>query len=210
LVSILTANASSVPLDYIGSAPIAVTVAGPNSLNAALSPIIAKAVPSYVFEKINGGNVSLPLIAAAVYDASGDPAIMTATSSPYSLVNVSQTVGNFDTIAELNSGQGGYDSNGPISAGTVAQFPYPTQHGGFALELGNGTTTAFTTVVSLSTPLVQFTQTEFPQLAPAGLTVPASANSITLTCLFPSSPIVPPGLSSDPCPGTAPVNINLF
>lgn len=206
LVSILTASASSVPLDYAGSVPFTVIANGPNLLRVVLSPILAKAVPTYGFQQFNGSSASFPLVSATAYDATGDPIATSGTfpdGSPYSSIEVVQTVGLFETIAALNSGQGSYSVvAGPITPGNSTAYPL-AQHGGYVLELGTGTTNWFTTNVTLSTPLVQFTQTEFPQLPSAGVTVPASSNSLTLTCQFLWNPTTSGGLTSNPCPGTA-------
>jgi hypothetical protein len=206
LVSILTASASSVPLDYAGSVPFTVIANGPNLLRVVLSPILAKAVPTYTFQQFNGSSASFPLVSATAYDATGDPIATSGTfpnGSPYSSIGVAQTVGQFETIAALNSGQGSYTVvAGPITPGNSSTYPL-AEHGGYVLELGTGNTNWFTTNVTLSTPQVQFTQTEFPQLPSAGATVPASSNSITLTCQFLWNPTGPGGFTSNPCPGTA-------
>ena len=73
------------------------------------------------------------------------------------------------------------------------------------IEVGNGTTNAFVTTLALSTPQVQYTQAEFPQLPWPTLTVPASSASITLTCQF-----ITPTPTSDPCPGTAPATFAIY
>jgi hypothetical protein len=186
----------------------------PNMLRVALQPIVAKAVPSYAFQQFNGSGASYPLVSAsAVYDAVGDAIATSGTfplGAPYSQINVSQTAGTFDTIAALNSGQGSYQVlAGPIAAGSSTQFVL-AEHGGYALELGAGNTSWFTTTVTMSTPQVQFTQTEFPQLPTATITVPASSNSICLSCRFTASPTAPGGLATNPCTVTASATIGVF
>ena len=213
LISILTTGTGNVPLDYAGSVAFTVTAAGPNTLTVDLSAIVAKAVPSYAFAQFNGSTPSYPLVTlSAGYDAVGD-VLPTSGTFPdggiYSQINVSQTVGTFDTINALNSGNGSYlVAAGPIAAGSSTAFPL-SEHGGYVVELGNGTTSAFSTTVTFATPLVQFTQTEFPALPVATVSVPASSNALMLTCQFPSSPLAAGGLSSNPCPSAVPVTIGV-
>jgi hypothetical protein len=214
LVSILAVNALDVPLDYAGSVPFAVVANAPNMLRVALQPILAKAVPSYAFQQFNGSSAYYPLVSAsAVYDAVGDAIATSGTfplGAPYSQINISQTAGMFDTIAALNSGQGSYQVlAGPIAAGSSTQFVL-AEHGGYALELGTGNASWFTTTVTMSTPQVQFTQTEFPQLPTPTITVPASSNAICLSCRFTAGPITPGGLAANPCTSTASVTIGVF
>jgi hypothetical protein len=214
LISILTAYTGNLPLDYAGSVPFTVTAAGPNTLTVALSAIVAKAVPSYAFAPFNGSTPSYPLVTpSAAYDAAGD-VLPTFGTFPqggiYSQINVSQTAGTFDTINALDLGQGSYEiAAGPITAGNSTVFPL-SEHGGYVVELGDGTTNAFSSTVTFATPLVQFTQTEFPALPVATVSVPASSNAITLTCQFPGSPLAAGGLSSNPCPSAVPVTIGVL
>ena len=77
--------------------------------------------------------------------------------------------------------------------------------GQYLVQVGDGTTNAFTTTLTFATTGVSYSKTEFPQLTNASLTVPSASSALSLTCTFAT-----PTPTADPCPGTAPVNVNLF
>jgi hypothetical protein len=216
VVEVLTTNAANAPLDYSQPVNFTVTAAGPNTLGLALSPIIARAVPAYAFQQFNGSTGYYPLVSlSSVTDAAGD-AIANAgeypNGYPYSQINVSQTAGTFDFIEAGDVGRGSYlVAAGPLAAGTSTPLVLAA-HGSYVVELGNGTTSSFTTVVTVATPAVQFTTVQFPSL-PSTATVPASSNSISLTCQIPTSPISSNGgaggLASDPCPAAVPLGLTV-
>jgi hypothetical protein len=213
-LSILTTNANGVPLDYGTDLTLTVTAAGPNQLfpgEGNLSPIIAKATAQYAFQNIGidsqGNTVTVPAISTQPFDAAGDAVSFgTVTTQPYGItlssVTATQSVGQFTFVtvnvrhASMINSTSAPENSVTYGASGLAQY---------LVEVGNGTTNAFTTTVTLSTPEVQYTNLEFPQLRSPTLTVPPSSSALSLTCQFSS-----PTPTTDPCPGTASANIGIY
>ena len=203
--SILTTDANNIPLGY-ATPNGTITAGGSNTLGSEgqLSPIIAKAIPQYAFQTISTMIPPAPAVTTTVYDAAGNllslfPTANNPFGNAYSSVTATQTVGQFTAVI---------NAHGRIVATSSPEntVTYGVQGGAlFIVEAGNGTTNAFSTTLALSTPAVQFTRTEFPQLPSAALTVPPSSSSLTLTCTFPTAQP-----TTDPCPGTASATIHLF
>jgi hypothetical protein len=212
--SILTTDTNNIPLGY-ATAGITVTSGGSNTLGpqGAVSPIIAKATSQYAFQAIPISNpisgpvvlTTVPTITATAFDADGDTLSLGFTGDAplgdaYSSLTETESIGQFEAVVVAHGYYVGSKSapEQTVSFGASAATTYLDM-------IGNGTTSAFTTTITTTTPAVTFTQTEFPQLPPGGLSVPASSTTLTLTCLFPT-----PMPTTDPCPGTASAAINLF
>jgi hypothetical protein len=214
-LSILTASATGVPLDYSTGLNLTVTAAGPNQLSSGegdLSPIIAKATAQYAFQQIgidpqSGSAVMAAAISTQAFDAAGDAISLASGINlpvrlPVSSITATQTIGQF-TFVTVNVRHDGFINSTSAPENSVTYGVSGLTQ--YLVEVGNGTTNSFTTTVTLSTPQVQYTQVEFPQLPAAGLTVPAQSTTLSLTCQFPTTPT-----GSDPCPGAVSVPISIY
>ena len=207
--SILTTNSTNVSLAYT-TAGTTVTLDGANNATfggqGMLSPIIAGATAAYAFQVIANepsNSPPVPAVTVTPVDASGDTlSLVETTNAPYgdaiSTVTATQTIGEFSLETNAH-GRIAYISPPENSQMLTSDGRY-----GSLVETGNGTTSPFTTTLTLATPAVQYTQTELPQLPSATLTVPASASSLSISCQFLA---MPP--ATEPCPGTASTGFTL-
>jgi hypothetical protein len=201
-VSILATGGNGKPVAYSAvDGAVNVTQSGTNTIEVGnfIGPVIAKVVPSYVFEPFLSTTSSSPVVVFKSYDSSGgqDLGLSYFAEPPFSFayfksITVTQTKGTFSlyttgSIPQLKSGPEQTASLDLGSPGAQA-----------IVEDGTGKNKAFTTTVTATNAKMVFRKTQFPSLDD-DLTLPEKSRSITLTCTFASGP----PFAADPCQGAA-------